>query len=76
MSPLDLVIAIPALGFLFALLIPRSQPQVTRWLTLAFSLVAFAASLELVLGYKAGGDRDTHQQGFIGRFLFQGEHAA
>ena len=54
MSPLDLVIAIPALGFLFALLIPRSQPQVTRWLTLAFSLVAFAASLELVLGYKAG----------------------
>ena len=54
MNLLDLVIAIPALGFLVALGIPRGQAQWSRLFTLGISLVAFVASLGLATGYQAG----------------------
>ncbi len=54
MNLLDLVIALPAAGFVLALLLPRSQPQLSRLVTLAFSLVTFAVSLGLVTGFQSG----------------------
>ncbi len=54
MNLLDLVIAIPGVGFLIALLIPRKQEQAIRIFTLAVSLVTFVASLGLATGYKFG----------------------
>lgn len=59
MTLLDLVIAIPALGFIAALLIPRAQEQFIRLFTLGVSLVAFVASLGLVTGFdpKAAGQQ-------------------
>ncbi|HVW87209.1 MAG TPA: NADH-quinone oxidoreductase subunit M [Bryobacteraceae bacterium] len=54
MNLLDLLIAIPAIGFIVALLIPRAQEQMIRMLTLVFSLVAFAVSLGLAIGFQAG----------------------
>ena len=51
MNLLDIIIAIPAIGFLLALFVPRTQPQLTRLLTLGVSLVAFVASLGLVTGF-------------------------
>ena len=54
MNVLDILIALPALGFIAALLIPRAQEQLIRLLTLVFSLVAFALSLGLAIGYQTG----------------------
>jgi NADH-quinone oxidoreductase subunit M len=54
MNLLDLVIAIPAVGFIVALLIPRSQAQLSRVVTLGVSLITFLASLGLAAGYQAG----------------------
>ena len=51
MTLLDIIIAIPALGFILALLIPRNQAQFSRLFTLAVSLVTFVASLGLVTGF-------------------------
>ena len=54
MNLLDIVIAVPAIGFLVALLIPRAMEQAVRMITLVFSLAAFALSLGLAIGYQAG----------------------
>jgi NADH-quinone oxidoreductase subunit M len=54
MNLLDLLIAIPAIGFLATLLIPRAQESMIRIITLTFSLVAFLVSLGLALGYETG----------------------
>jgi NADH-quinone oxidoreductase subunit M len=51
---LDLVIALPAIGFLLALLIPRAMENFIRLFALGFSLVIFAVSTMLVVGYQAG----------------------
>jgi NADH-quinone oxidoreductase subunit M len=54
MNLLDLVIAIPAIGFLVALIIPRAMESVTRMLVLGFSLLTFVVSLGLVAGFQTG----------------------
>jgi len=51
---LDLVIAIPGVGFILTLLIPRRQEQAIRMFTLAVSLLAFVLSLGLATGYQFG----------------------
>jgi NADH-quinone oxidoreductase subunit M len=51
---LDLVIAIPGIGFIFALLIPRKQEQAIRMFTLGVSLLTFVLSLGLATGYHMG----------------------
>jgi NADH-quinone oxidoreductase subunit M len=51
---LNLVIALPGIGFLLALLIPRAQEQLIRTFTLAVSLVTFVLSLGLATGYQFG----------------------
>ena len=51
---LDLVIAIPAIGFIIALLIPRVMENFIRLFALGFSLLAFVVSLTLVSGFEAG----------------------
>ena len=66
MNLLDLVIAIPAAGFVLALLLPRSQPQLSRLITLGFSLVTFVVSLGLVTGYQPG----TAGQQFVTNFIW------
>jgi NADH-quinone oxidoreductase subunit M len=48
---LNLVLAIPLIGFLVALFLPRSNPQASRIWSLGLSLVAFAASLGLPLKF-------------------------
>jgi NADH-quinone oxidoreductase subunit M len=50
---LNLLLALPLAGFLAALFIPRSNPQATRIWALGLSLLAFAVSLALPLGYDA-----------------------
>ncbi len=54
MNLLNLVIAIPAIGFILALLVPRTQPQMTRMLTLGISLLTFVLSLGLATSYQYG----------------------
>src|SRR3984957_18622478 len=54
MNLLDILIAIPAIGFVVALLIPRAMEQAIRTIALVFSLVAFAVSLGLAIGYQSG----------------------
>jgi NADH-quinone oxidoreductase subunit M len=54
MNLLDLVIAVPGIGFLLALLIPRRQDQTIRLFTLGVSLVTFVLSLGLATGYQSG----------------------
>ncbi len=54
MNLLDLLIAVPGIGFLLALLIPRKQEQTIRLFTLAISLLAFVLSLGLATGYHTG----------------------
>jgi NADH-quinone oxidoreductase subunit M len=51
---LDLVIAIPAIGFLVALLIPRVMENFIRLFAVGFSLLAFVVSLGLVAGFETG----------------------
>ncbi|MGA2742697.1 MAG: Fe-S-binding domain-containing protein, partial [Bryobacteraceae bacterium] len=53
MNLLDIVLAIPLLGFLVLLLVPRAAEGAIRGVALAFSLVAFIASLGLVVQYEA-----------------------
>ena len=54
MNLLDLLIAIPGIGFLLTLSIPRRQDQTVRLVTLIFSLAAFVLSLGLAIGYQSG----------------------
>lgn len=54
MNLLELLIAVPAAGFLLALFIPRSQESVVKLTTLAVSLLAFVLSLGLVSGFDSG----------------------
>lgn len=66
MTLLDIIIAIPALGFILALLIPRNQAQFSRLFTLAVSLVTFVASLGLVTGF----DQKATGQQFVTNFVW------
>src|SRR5580658_8215165 len=54
MNLLDLLIAIPLIGFILTLLIPRTQEQAIRMFTLAVSLLTFVLSLGLATGYQMG----------------------
>jgi NADH-quinone oxidoreductase subunit M len=51
---LDLLIFIPAIGFILALLIPRSQEKAIRMFSLGVSLLTFVLSLGLATGYQFG----------------------
>lgn len=66
MNLLDLLIALPAVGFLVTLLIPRAQENLVRMVSLVFSLAAFVLSLGLVTGFQAG---QTGQQ-FVTDFIW------
>jgi NADH-quinone oxidoreductase subunit M len=59
MNLLDIVLAIPLIGFLVLLLMPRAAHGAIRAMALAFSLVAFAASVGLAIGFdtKAAGEQ-------------------
>ena len=54
MNLLDLVIALPALGFVLALLMPRTQENAIKMLALGVSLATFVLSLGLVNGFQSG----------------------
>jgi NADH-quinone oxidoreductase subunit M len=54
MNLLDFVLAVPLIGFIVLLLLPKEKPQAIRATALVFSLVAFAASLGLAFGYHTG----------------------
>jgi len=54
MNLLVLVLALPLAGFLAALLIPRSEPNGSRWWALAVSLAVFVASLGLLVWFDGG----------------------
>ncbi|MBV9503771.1 MAG: NADH-quinone oxidoreductase subunit M [Acidobacteriia bacterium] len=59
MSLLTVVLFLPLIGFIVALLVPRSSPQTSRVWALAISLVTFVVSLALPLGfdYSAAGEQ-------------------
>jgi NADH-quinone oxidoreductase subunit M len=48
MSLLDVCLALPMAAFLALLFVPRSRPELSRWLALVLSLAVFAASLGLL----------------------------
>jgi NADH-quinone oxidoreductase subunit M len=52
MNLLDIVLAIPLVGFLVLLLVPRAAEGAIRAIALGFSLVAFVASLGLAFQYE------------------------
>jgi NADH-quinone oxidoreductase subunit M len=52
MNLLDFALAIPLIGFLVLLLVPRAYEGAIRALALGFSLVAFIASLGIALQYE------------------------
>ena len=54
MNLLTVVLALPLLGFLVAILLPRSSPQVSRIWALLSSLVTLAASLGLLAWFDRG----------------------
>ncbi|HVY95239.1 MAG TPA: NADH-quinone oxidoreductase subunit M [Bryobacteraceae bacterium] len=54
MNLLEIVLAIPAIGFLLTMLIPRSQEFAVRVFTLAVSVVAFLLSIGLATGFQFG----------------------
>jgi NADH-quinone oxidoreductase subunit M len=54
MNLLEILIAVPAAGFLVALLMPRAQEQFVKYFTLGVSLLVFVMSLGLVSGYESG----------------------
>src|ERR1043165_3923609 len=61
MTLLDVVLALPLVGFLLVLLIPREQHQTIRGAALIISLAVFLGSLRLAVGFQA----DTASQQFI-----------
>jgi NADH-quinone oxidoreductase subunit M len=66
MNLLDILILLPAVGFIVTLLMPKAQEQLIRIVTMVFSLVAFVVSLGLAIGYQAG---QTGQQ-FVTNFIW------
>jgi NADH-quinone oxidoreductase subunit M len=54
MNLLELLIAIPGIGFILTLLVPRRKEQAIRMLTLVVSLIAFVLSVGLATGYQFG----------------------
>src|SRR5665213_2141637 len=54
MNLLDLIVAIPGVGFILTLLIPRRQEQAIRMFTLGVSLLTFVLSLKLAIGFQSG----------------------
>src|SRR5690242_20015827 len=54
MNLLDILIAIPGIGFILALLIPRRSEQAIKTFTLGISLLAFVLSIGLVTGFQSG----------------------
>ena len=55
MNLLTVVLALPAIGFLLLILIPRSSESRAKYLALAISVVAFLASLGLILPFTVTG---------------------
>jgi NADH-quinone oxidoreductase subunit M len=51
---LNVLIAIPAIGFLLTLFIPRAQEQAIRMFALLISIGAFLSSLGLAIGFQSG----------------------
>ncbi len=57
MTRLDLCLALPLAAFLLLLVVPRGRPGLSRWMALVASLVIFAASLSLLVGFdRASGE--------------------
>ncbi|MDP9053307.1 MAG: NADH-quinone oxidoreductase subunit M [Acidobacteriota bacterium] len=54
MNLLNVLLLIPGIGFLLALLIPRSQEKAIRVFSLGVSLVTFVLSLGLATGFQSG----------------------
>jgi NADH-quinone oxidoreductase subunit M len=54
MNLLELLIAIPGIGFILALLVPRRNEQAIKMLTLGVSLITFVMSLGLATGFQSG----------------------
>ena len=54
MNLLEILIALPAAGFLVTLFMPRAQEQLIRLVTLVVSLLAFVLSLGLATGFETG----------------------
>jgi NADH-quinone oxidoreductase subunit M len=54
MNLLDILIAIPGIGFILALLIPRRSEQAIKTFTLGISLLAFVLSIGLATGFQSG----------------------
>ena len=50
MTLLDIVLFLPLIGFLLLLLIPKSNPSLSRMAALVISLVIFVVSLGLLIG--------------------------
>jgi NADH-quinone oxidoreductase subunit M len=55
MNLLDIVLALPAIGFVLLLLLPRDNPGLIRNAMLGISLVVFVLSLGLIAGYPGTG---------------------
>lgn len=53
MNLLNLLIAVPAIGFVLTLFLPRSNAKLIRMFTLGVALVTFVLSLGLVTGFDA-----------------------
>jgi NADH-quinone oxidoreductase subunit M len=54
MNLLDILIALPAIGFVATLALPRAREQTIRMVALVFSLAAFVLSLGLATGFEKG----------------------
>ena len=54
MTLLNLVLALPALGFFAVLLVPRGKTQAIRGLAIAVALITFVASIGLATGFESG----------------------
>jgi len=54
MNLLDILIALPAIGFIVILLVPRAMEHMARMLALGFSLVTLVLSLGIAGGYQMG----------------------
>ena len=66
MNLLDVVLAMPLLGFLVLLAMPRSAQGAIRAMALGFSLVTFLASLGLAIGF----DSRTAAEQFVTDFVW------
>jgi NADH-quinone oxidoreductase subunit M len=55
MTLLNLVFALPVVGFFLLLFVPRDKPQVIRGLAIAMALITLVASIGLAIGFGGGG---------------------